>query len=132
MNQLLTGLLLSSIMGATSLYGHGEDHPGPNGGFVKMPGAFHTELVPEGEKNIKVYLLDMGFQNPMTKGSTVSAKMTANGKNLDITCTAQVDFFKCALPVKLSAALSGKIVIEAERDGKKGVPATYNLPLKRK
>lgn len=120
------------MLAGTALYGHGEEHPGPNNGFVKMPGAFHTELVPDGEKNVKVYLLDMAFKNPVTKGSTVTAKMTANGKDLDTTCTPQVNFFQCSLPVKLNAALGGKIVIVAERDGKKGVPVTYDLPLKRK
>lgn len=27
------------------LFAHGEDHPGPHGGRIQMPGAFHTELI---------------------------------------------------------------------------------------
>jgi hypothetical protein len=49
---------------------HGEDKAGPNGGFIRMPGAFHTELVPSGKDKLKVYLLDIQWKNPSLKNSS--------------------------------------------------------------
>lgn len=132
MKHLLTGILAISTLSSSMLFAHGEDTPGPHKGFIRMPGAFHTELVPDGAKGVKVYLLDVAFRNPITKNSQVSAKLVSQGKDVDTTCTPQVDFFLCRLPLDLRQMKSGKFIVTAERDGIKGGPATYELPLKRK
>ena len=52
-------ILFASIWTATNAFAHGEDKAGPHGGFIRMPGAYHTEVVPVSKNQAKVYLLDM-------------------------------------------------------------------------
>lgn len=66
---IVTGLLLSIF--STHASAHGENKPGPNGGYIRMPGAFHTEIVPNGKHKIKVYLLDIEWKNP----SVINSKL---------------------------------------------------------
>lgn len=69
---------------------------GPNGGYIKMPGAYHTELV-EGKETIKVYLLDISFKNPVTDKSSVKIKYLGNDVK-EFTCKNEQDFFECNSP----------------------------------
>lgn len=122
-------LLLQS---ATPALAHGEDTPGPSGGYIKMPGAFHTELVPTGKDTVQVYLLDMTFKNPTVKNSKVDGKLRSKeGVEMLFSCTQEATFFQCKLPASLAAHAGGHLILIAEREGQKGVPASYDLPLKR-
>ena len=109
------------------LFAHGMTKYGPNGGYIKMPGAFHTELVDKGPK-MHVYLLDMSFKNPLVTNSTV--KITYKGaSNTEYVCSKGSDFFVCEKP---SADLKNykEIVVSAMRNNNKAKDAIYSLPLK--
>lgn len=105
------------LCGAGFAHAHGEDKPGPNGGEIRMPGAFHTELV-RGEKGApaKVYLLDMEWKNPTVKDSAVSVSL--DGKPAK-DCKPAKDHFTCEL------GLANSVSITAKRAGQQGNAATY-------
>ena len=120
--------LLSSILLIISLktFGHGEDKFGPNGGYLKMPGNFHTEVVPEKDGKLKVFLLDISFKSPVVKNSKIAVTVS-NNKKKEINCTAKRDHFLCETS---KADLSkGTLNIVAERNAVKGADAIYDLPL---
>lgn len=123
--------LLTAMIFLTSsiLFAHGEDKVGPNGGFVRMPGAYHTEVVPEGSDKFRVYLLDINWKNPTVTASEVKAQQVVGKKKSDIKCEVQTDYFLCRLP-KGANLNKGKLVLESTRESQKGVTATYPLPLK--
>jgi len=117
------------LLPASQLNAHGENEVGPNGGIIRMPGAWHTELVlDKNKKSARVYLLDIGFKNPMTKNS----KLTMNIKSADgtstraISCKSKKQFFVCTskLPLKTGETIE----LLGERDGQKGAPAVYPVP----
>lgn len=112
---------------ATVTFAHGMNKYGPNGGYVRMPGAFHTELVDKGTK-IHVYLLDMSFKNPTVNNSAVKI-IYKGASNTEYSCSKESDYFVCEKP---SSALQGykEISISAVRNNNKAIAATYNLPLK--
>lgn len=122
-NLLLIGLILTASISAFS---HGEDKLGPNNGYVKMPGGFHTEVVPNNDGTFKVYLLDIQFKNPTVKNSKVRATID-NGKKTDVACTAKRDHFHCSS--KKGDLAKGTLSVTAERNSVKGNEAVYNLPL---
>ncbi len=62
-----------------NVFAHGEDKPGPHGGFIRMPGAFHTEVVKEKE-GYRVYLLDINWKNPSVLDSAVLASIEVGKK----------------------------------------------------
>jgi len=110
---------------------HGEDKYGPHKGFVRMPGAFHTELVLDGKNKFKVYLLDIQWKNPSVVKSQIQAKL--NNK-IEAKCEIQKSesesYFLCALPSKVDLTQKGELRILAVREGQQGAEAIYPLPLK--
>jgi len=113
-----------------AVYGHGEHRPGPHGGIIRMPGAFHTELVVEGSKEFKIYLLDTNFKFPVTGNSLVKAKFIAD-KTYEASCRAEDDFFSCHFDKEVLAS-KGELQIISKRNGVKGAVAKYPFPLSRK
>ncbi|MBY0415400.1 MAG: hypothetical protein K2Q18_14605 [Bdellovibrionales bacterium] len=110
-----------------SLFSHGMNQLGPHNGYIKMPGAFHTEIL-EDQKNILVYLIDMNFKNPMVENSSVS--VTLNGKNSKkIECTKGKEYFICLKPDQNMKDYN-EISVHAFRNKVKASPAIYKLPLK--
>lgn len=108
---------------------HGGDEPGPHGGFIEMPGAFHTEVVPVSDGVFNVYLLDMEFKNPSVKNSEVQAWLRSGKKKTALDCTAQKTYFHC---VSADKKLQGKeLIIKAKREEMRGNEALYKLPLKK-
>ena len=123
MKTLLTLILLTV---SVKSFGHGEDKFGPNGGYLKMPGGFHTEVVPDKDGKIKVYLLDINFKSPVVKNSKVAATIN-NGTKKDINCTAKRNHFLCE--TSKADLAKGTLSIVAERSTVKGAEAVYELPL---
>ncbi len=107
---------------------HGGDKPGPHGGNVEMPGAFHTELVVNKDLSLNVYLTDMSFQNPTTKDSSVKAFAREKKSEVPFSCSAQDNYFHCVPTKKYSQ--TGELVIQAVREKAVGNDAVYKLPLK--
>jgi hypothetical protein len=105
---------------------HGEDKPGPNGGKITMPGAFHVEVVPVDERQLKVYLLDLDFKNPVVKGS--SLKVTHG--SVVAKCKEKSDHFVCDFPAQINLNQPGEIKVTATRDKQKGNRVEYALPIK--
>lgn len=125
-NKLLAlGLLLFAI----SISAHGSDKPGPHGGKIQMPGPFHTEILNYQDKGFKVYLLDMNFENPVSKNSSVKAKIKTKEKEISLTCTPHPDHFYCE---KNSSNIKNEVELSilAERNFAKGIEIKYQLPLK--
>lgn len=125
MKRLIFALIALSASTALS---HGEDKLGPNGGYVRMPGAYHTEVVANGKNELKVFLLDMSWQNPSTKDSSVEIDFAAKAKN-PIQCKSKENYFSCELPADINLQKKGKLVVKSQREGQKGNLATYPLPL---
>lgn len=120
-------VLIVALFVTNTGFAHGEDKAGPNGGFVRMPGAFHTEILPVGKNKIKVYLLDIDWKNPSTTKSKV--EMTYNGK-VKATCETKEKFYLCSFPKTVNLTKKGEIKILAEREEKIGAEVSYELPLK--
>ncbi|MEY4632224.1 MAG: hypothetical protein RIQ81_2344 [Pseudomonadota bacterium] len=109
--------------------GHGESKPGPNGGHVRMPGAFHTELVPAGDKKaFKIFLLDLNFNSPLVKKSSVKLEYSGSD-NAQAICKPAKDFFDCQFKSPIPQDV-GVLKVSATRQGIKGAVAEYQLPLK--
>ncbi len=118
-----------SCLTASAALAHGEDKPGPHGGFVRMPGTFHAEIVPIGNgSSIDVYLLDLSNANATIQLSKVSLKLETKTATANVECKEGGDHFTCDLPAgtKLS---EGEITLTAKRLGAQGSPAVYSLPL---
>lgn len=119
---LVTAALLFSSQG----FSHGEDKPGPNQGFIQMPGAFHTEVVPQSKNSIQVYLLDIAWKNPTVKDSSVQAKIGSES----VQCVAKTNFFICQFSEKIDLKSKSQLKISAVRQKAVGNEAVYELPLK--
>lgn len=120
MKYIILSMFLTSYVLA-----HGENKPGPHGGHIRMPGAFHVELVLQSHM-AKVYLLDIGFNNPSTKNSRLSMKVIS-GQNLkEVSCASKNEYFDCHIP---SVEAVNKIQVKATRAGVIGKEMTYDLPL---
>lgn len=123
-------LLLSTLLGIlpVALLAHGEDKLGPNGGYIRMPGGFHTE-VKLAEKNLQIYLLDIQWKDPVTEKSKVEVEYKTPSGGAKLACRADQTFFSCELPKGFDKN-TGKLLVMAERKGMKGARAEYDLPLK--
>lgn len=122
---------LASFFAIAIAQAHGEDKPGPHGGAIRMPGAFHTEVVQINHQQIRVYLLDIDWKNPSTQNSTVDASFMGTKKpQKDLAkCKPRQDFFLCDFNKKLNITKAGKILLTAEREGQKGAEVVYETPL---
>lgn len=126
---ILTLLAISIVAHEASA--HGENKPGPNGGFIRMPGAFHTEVVSAGPNRLKIFLLDIAWKNPSVKQSAVKATHVSQTKTTSIArCEPLENHYVCEFPKNVDLAKSGEIKLESHREGKNGVTVSYSLPLK--
>lgn len=127
--KLITLMILSNFILCASAFAHGEDKYGPNNGFVRMPGAFHTEVVPEKSGSYLVYLLDVSNKNPTVKNSSVEFKIKEDNKITKFNCSVvSQTHYKCTTNKKLTG--EGQIILTAKRLGSKGKPTIYDMPLK--
>jgi hypothetical protein len=111
-------------------HSHGEDKLGPNGGYIRMPGAFHTEVVMDGSNKMRVYLLDMNWKNSSVKDSALEVTvMQSNQTNKGI-CVIVDNYYSCELPEGFNLK-PGTMKVKAQRKKLKGT-AVYELPLQLK
>lgn len=113
---------------ASSAFAHGEDEPGPHGGVIRMPGAFHTEVVAQGDNAIDVYLLDINWKDPTVKDSSVSVTHVDEERRSSLKCQPRESHFSCGNDS--SALKSGSLIVKASRLGMQGIDVTYPLPLR--
>lgn len=123
--KLIVTLFAIGFLSAPQVFAHGEDKPGPHGGSIRMPGAFHTELVVK-DGVIEVYLLDMEWKNPSTKNSKVALSFAAGGQSNPLPCTAKIDRFECQPPKDRAA--KGDLRVVSSREGAPGAAVTYGWP----
>lgn len=110
---------------------HGEDKPGPNGGFIKMPGAFHTEVLQVDKSTLKIFLLDINWKNPTIVNSSVAVRHTSKQKAATMAdCSAKKDHYICAFPKTIDVTLAGELQVTAKRENLQGIQVAYELPLK--
>lgn len=122
-------VLIVLILTTPNAFSHGEDKSGPHGGFIRMPGTYHTEIVPDDKSHLKVYLLDIHWKNPATKNSSVEILLTGKSKTPS-QCSAKENYFSCTLPTGFDLTKKGQLLINSQREGQKGNQASYELPLK--
>ncbi|MCW5583572.1 MAG: hypothetical protein KIT56_06785 [Gammaproteobacteria bacterium] len=108
-------------------HAHGENKPGPHHGFIRMPGAFHTEVVPH-KDGFEILLLDIHFQHPTTKNSTVKAAVTLGKQSVALKCKPNVRSFFCAADKNLLKQASA-LEVTATRETSQGRTVIYTLPL---
>ncbi len=120
----IIGTWCVALSGSLAL-GHGENRPGPHQGRIKMPGAFHTELVPIDPQNFRIYLLDANLKNPTVKKSSVEVELRTAKEIVPIPCKAEEIFFSCKLPQGKSLEKTMTIAIKARHKGGPVGLATY-------
>ena len=109
---------------------HGEDKLGPNGGYIRMPGSYHTEVVPDGPAKFKIFFLDIAWKTQPLNNSSIEVSYKGN-KSAKAQCEAKErNFFSCTLPKGIDLTKSGKLVVISQHEKQKGNEVTYNLPLK--
>lgn len=122
-------IVLFSLMMSHQAFAHGTDEPGPHGGFIQMPGSFHTEVVPDAKNSYSIHLLDMNFQNATVKNSEVKAWLAQGSKKSELKCkVVGVAYFNCT--PSDSNFKGQQLIVKAKRDGAQGNEAVYKLPLK--
>lgn len=127
------------VLNSNTVFAHGEDKPGPNGGFIQMPGAYHTEVVPFEKNKFKVYLLDINWKNPVVKDSSVESRLVTavDKKAAEFSkCSSSGDHFLCELSptvdLKSEKTSGATLELKSTRDKATGIVAKYSLPLKLK
>ena len=124
-----TVILFLICVFSINVWAHGEEKPGPNGGHIQMPGPFHTELEIDPAQDAHIFLLDLNFQNPSVKDSSVQAVFKSGKTSIDYSCSIMGgNHFHCKPQKKLPA--QGELVIKAIREKAVGNEVVYQVPLK--
>ncbi len=111
------------------VFAHGEDKPGPHGGFIRMPGAFHTEIVPVAKNKLKVFLLDINWKNPTVLHSTIKVSFSGE-KASEAKCKKEQEAFLCLFDESIDLKAPGKLLVDSTREKQRGVVVEYSTPLK--
>jgi hypothetical protein len=129
MNSLLIMTAVITGFWSSLAWAHGEDRPGPHGGAIRMPGAFHTELVLLAKGEFKVYLLDVNFKNPSTTKSELQVQYL-DKVSAKADCQIQENlYYLCKLPQTVDFTKKGELRVVATREGQGGAEVVYPLPL---
>lgn len=129
MRTLVIELNLLILLLAGVVYGHGEGKLGPHGGYIRMPGAYHTEVVLLNANQLKLYLLDINWQNPTIQNSKVT--LNYKGKVEEkAKCDTRESYFVCDFPKNINLKKTGLLTLESERENQRGNTVSYELPLK--
>ncbi len=94
-----------------------------------MPGAFHTEVLPLGANKLKVYLLDINWENPSVLNSSLRVSLRSKETSL-AKCEVQENYYLCEFPMEVNLTKRGELSVEAQRENQKGNMVSYELPLK--
>lgn len=122
-------ILIILLLLPLAVWGHGENSAGPNKGFIRMPGPFHTEVVPIGGNQFKVYLLDINFKNPSVKNSTLQL-IFADKLSTPAHCSIDnKTYYLCSFPKSLAMNKGTRLILNSQREGQKGMEVIYELPL---
>lgn len=118
-------LLMTLTLGNLA-FAHGMNKPGPNGGYVMMPGTYHVELVST-DAETKVYILDVNFKKLPIDRAAVS--LTLKGaKDFPVKCSKETEFFRCDIK-GTELKMYKELTVNSSKAGEKTVPSVYKLPL---
>lgn len=117
------------LMGGHAAVAHGEDVPGPHGGEIRMPGAYHTEVILLARNRLRIFLLDMSWKNPTIQNSEVGAVVRGKTDSRAV-CEKEDNTFVCTFGDDVNLSKKGSFEIQSTRDGVKGATAKYKTPLK--
>lgn len=118
--------LIMTYLLSTSAFAHGMNKLGPHNGYIRMPGAYHVELVPE-SSGYRIYFLDMQFKNISIQNATANMVVKSDQSGT-IGCKKESGYFIC--PVEKQALKTAKeIVLETSINGKTKAASSYSLPL---
>lgn len=124
-------LLILSNLFASQAFSHGEDKYGPNKGYIRMPGTFHTEVVPQKDGSYQIYLLDVQNKNPKVQDSTVALELKTLSKTINFVCAPKNEtYFHCKNEEIKKESKEGQIILKTKRNAIAAKEAIYNLPLK--
>lgn len=118
--------ILLSVFVQNLALGHGMGKPGPNGGYIKMPGIYHVELV-SSDAETKVYFLDMEFKKLPVTNAQVSMKLKG-AKEFGIKCIKETDAFRCDIK-GTELKMYKELTLSTSKNGEKEVASVYQLPL---
>ncbi|MBC7428260.1 MAG: hypothetical protein H7336_06590 [Bacteriovorax sp.] len=118
--------LLITVFLSSNALAHRMNKPGPNNGYIRMPGTYHIELV--AQKNvIKLFFLDTGFKPLPTTKATV--KMALKGLNeVPVSCVKEIAFFVCDMKDANMNKYS-EIDVKTSKAGEKEISSIYRIPL---
>ena len=106
---------------------HGEDKAGPNGGHIKMPANFHTELLVLPNNQLKIFLLDIELKNATNEKSSVKVFYKAKRRQTNLKCSSENNYFICK---GLPENFKGSVFVNARRlEVQANLNAEYELPL---
>ncbi len=123
MKLAIVTLFMTFSLGA---FAHGMNKPGPNGGYIRMPGTYHVELVST-DAETKVYLLDVNFKEIDMSKSQVSMSLKG-AKSFPVKCLKEDKFFRCDIK-KNELKMYKELTISSSRAGEALVSSTYPIPL---
>lgn len=123
-------VMIAVLVFEMTAFAHGEDKPGPHGGYIEMSKNIHTEVNPDKDGSFHIFLLDGNFENPTVKDSSlkVSIKPAKKGKSLEFGCEVMGGtHFHCKPKSKAPLPKDGQLVLHAVRDGVQAGEITYEL-----
>ena len=91
---------------------------GPHGGYLRTLGDFHSELVLNGKKGARVYLLNKEDKNPIADAASVYFMLHSGKFDTNYYCAPTGHHFECRLPRPLARSNGDVITIKAIRKGK--------------
>ena len=107
-----------------SAFAHGDHMPGPHHGQIRMPGAFHSEIVIRTDGEILIYLMDVHNKNPTIKDSSVAIR--SENKTITYNCTpVEKTYFQCRASSKTKP--QGKLFVKTKRLGAIGKEMVYEF-----
>jgi len=122
-------IVLLLFFAASQASAHGGAKLGPNGGYIRMPGAFHTEVVPT-EDGLNVYLLDLDLKNPTTKQTSLEVALRKGSQQTALSCSVASNYYSCRLPAKTKVATGDRYLVKATREGAVAGVAQYETPFR--
>ena len=133
MSKILLTLIFSSLfLNSHGAFAHGVDKPGPHGGFIRMPGAFHTEVLPQGKNKLKIYLLDINWKAPSLSQSSLEVTLEDGNLKNKAQCHTKDDYYLCSFQNTVDLTQKGNLKVLAQRENQKGEEDSYELPFKLK
>ena len=118
-------------------YSYADELLGPHGGYYRMSGRDHIELVPKLNGEFSVYLLDLRLKNPTIKNSSVNVKIGDDKDKYEkklatLDCITMKDHFYCTNKTNIETNPNTKLYLKAKRLGIELEEVSYPLPFKSK